>query len=74
MQRYKDLSGSSGVRAFEVLPHAIRIEFKDGGRYLYDHSVPGRAHVEAMKRLALAGQGLATYINRYVREDFAKKD
>lgn len=73
MQRYQDLSGDSGVAAFELRPRAIIIAFKDGDRYLYDDTAPGEAHVEAMKELALAGRGLATYINQRVRDNYARK-
>ena len=73
MQRYKNLQGSSGVRAFEIGPGYIDVAFVTGERYRYDGGRPGAHHVEAMKALAVAGQGLATYINRHVRDNFAKK-
>jgi hypothetical protein len=73
MERYKDLSGHSGVIAFEIRADAIIVQFKEGGRYLYDGRAPGLRHVHAMQRLAREGRGLATYINRHVREDFARQ-
>ena len=73
LQPYKDQSGDSGVSAYKLLKHSIVIAFKTGGGYLYDYSTPGRRHVEAMKKLAANGDGLATYINQHVRSQYAKK-
>ncbi|MHB9840679.1 hypothetical protein Q8F57_038335 [Paraburkholderia terrae] len=73
MKRYRDLSGQSGVVAYEVSDDAITVKFRDGDVYLYDYATTGRREVEEMKRLAVAGQGLSTYISRYVRERFAVK-
>lgn len=70
---YGNHAGNSGVRYYALGPASIRIWFMDGGSYEYDHRRPGRAHVEAMKRLAAEGRGLATYINRHVRESYARK-
>jgi len=70
---YGNFGGNSGVRYYALGPSSIRIWFKDGGSYEYDDSRPGRGHVEAMKRLAELGRGLATYINRHVRENYARK-
>jgi hypothetical protein len=73
MERYRNLGGGSGVVAFEIAPRAITVQFADGGKYVYDHASPGKGHVAEMKRLAKAGRGLATYINRHVRENYARK-
>lgn len=71
MQPYRNLSGNSGVVAFNLGDSHIDIEFQDGHRYRYDYTTPGQAEVEAMKTLAQNGKGLATYINQHVRERFA---
>ena len=63
----------SGVAAFTLHDTAIDVEFRDGKRYRYDDAVPGPDAVRAMHRLALAGRGLATYINRHVRDRFATR-
>lgn len=73
MTRYRNLSGQSGVVAFELLETAIAVRFVDGAEYVYTYDEPGEQHVEAMKLLAEAGRGLATYINRFVRERFAER-
>ncbi|BAN22820.1 hypothetical protein [Caballeronia insecticola] len=64
MQSYRNLAGNSGVEAFDILTDGIWVRFVNGGTYLYDYRVPGRAHVEQMKRLARAGRGLSSYISR----------
>ena len=73
MQPYKDRSGTSGVVAYEIGAGSVTVQFSDGGKYLYDGSAPGAAHVAKMQRLAVTGDGLNTYINRYVREHYAAK-
>lgn len=66
-------NANSGIVAYEIQREAIIVEFRHGGRYLYDHDTTGREHVEEMKVLALEGRGLATYINKQVRKRFAMK-
>jgi hypothetical protein len=73
MQPYKNLSGNSGVRGYEVRGDAIVLYFREGRGYLYDRHKPGAKHVAEMQRLALAGRGLATYLNKYVRDNYARK-
>jgi hypothetical protein len=73
MQRYKNISGTSGVRAFELASDHIDVMFDDGRIYRYDHTRPGAHHVERMEQLAREGRGLATYINQHVRNNFAQR-
>ena len=73
MHRYKSLSGHSGIRAFDIKQDSIKIEFNDGSIYLYDDKKPGPVHLAQMKKLAIKGQGLTTYINKWVRQNFAAK-
>jgi hypothetical protein len=73
MRPYRNLSGDSGVVAYEIGRDFIDIEFRDGKRYRYNYTTPGRQHVEAMKQLAQRGENLATYINQNVRERFASR-
>ena len=70
---YSNLGGHSGVRYFAAGLSFIRIWFKDGDGYEYDYNEPGAEHVETMKLLAEQGRGLATYINRHVRANYARK-
>jgi hypothetical protein len=64
MQAYANLGGDSGVLAFEVLDGGIDIKFKDGWIYTYTVASAGAQTIAAMVRLAQAGHGLATYINK----------
>lgn len=73
MQRYANRSGGSGVVAFATGPRGIAVEFVDGSVYVYDLERPGAQAVADMKRLARAGEGLSTYISRFVRDNYAKK-
>jgi hypothetical protein len=73
MTSYANSSGKSGVSAYELYDNAIIIEFRHGVKYLYDHDIPGKEEVEEMKRLALSGSGLMTFINKHVRKRFAAK-
>lgn len=73
MQRYFNLGGNSGIKAYELLPDGIRIQFTDGSIYLYNHKSNGRRAIETMKSLAQKGIGLTTYINQKVRGKFAEK-
>ena len=71
---YRAGNPESGVLNFEITNNAILLEFADGKyRYVYNDESPGRAHVEAMKRLALQGSGLTTYVNQHVREHYARR-
>ena len=71
MERYKALSGDAGVHAFRIVHEGIIVEFQDGRRYLYNAKRPGGKHVTEMIKLAHKGEGLTTYINQHVRENYA---
>lgn len=73
MRRYRGADEGSGVEAYESGPGWIRVRFRGGAVYHYDHRHPGAAHVLEMQRLADAGSGLAGYISRYVRGDYAAR-
>ena len=73
MQRYRNLSGNSGVAAFEVGDDSITVEFRTGDRYLYTDASAGRENIRRMHQLARRGAGLASFINRCVRERYARR-
>ncbi len=66
-------AADSGVAAYECGPASITIRFHRGGTYLYNASKPGLRHVLNMQRLAEAGDGLNTYINQHVRDNYAER-
>jgi len=72
MQPYGGRHRGSGVVAYAMDADWIAVEFPDGC-YLYDSRQPGIDHVLEMQRCARAGAGLATYINRHVRDAYAAR-
>lgn len=73
MQNYKNLGGDSNVAAYEIGATFIRVKFHNGPIYLYTHNSAGVLNIEQMKKCALYGQGLNSYINKYVRKGYASK-
>jgi len=73
MQRYADIGNDSGVSSFAIGDSYIDVWFKNGSRsYRYSYRSAGQYHVENMKRLAMAGDGLQSYINSNVKKDFER--
>ncbi len=64
---YSNLGGNSNVRAYEIMPTTIRVQFNNGKWYTYSYSKAGGDHVEQMKLLARNGIGLCSYIQRNVK-------
>ena len=73
MRSCPQLAGDTGVTGFEFGPDSITVRFADGSLYLYTAESTGRARIARMKRLAVEGSGLTTFINRHVRQDYARK-
>lgn len=73
MKHYAGHTRGSGVAAYELGPGYIDVRFEDNSIYRYDHERPGRHHVDAMCRLAEEGAKLNTYINKFVRGNFAAR-
>jgi hypothetical protein len=73
MQRYLSAQKNTGIIAYQIAPDAISIKFRDGSVYLYTNVKPGKTHVTNMKSLAKKGEGLTTYINQHVRENYYEK-
>lgn len=74
MERYRDIDGDSGVAGYETGPDFIRVQFTTGAVYLYTYASAGAQNIEQMKRLAVAGDGLNSFINRHVRKLYARKE
>ncbi|MCD6018839.1 MAG: hypothetical protein K0S53_1960 [Bacteroidetes bacterium] len=73
MSRYKDATRNSGILSYSLGDDYIKIVFKTGSTYLYTNKSTGKRHIEQMKKLAVKGKGLATYINIHVRDRFEEK-
>ena len=70
MEKYANRGNNSGVDGFQIGDDYIIVWFKEGATKAYTYSYKGRAgrlHVDNMKRLAAAGMGLNSYINRNVK-------
>ncbi|MCE3278665.1 MAG: hypothetical protein K0S44_856 [Bacteroidetes bacterium] len=74
MEQYKkNNSGTSGVEFYEIENKDIIVQFIDGSIYKYTYNSAGEEAVEKMKELALAGKGLTTYINQFVKDKYEAK-
>jgi len=72
MERYKNVSGVSGVVAYDIGDTFIKVKFNGTPKiYVYNNIRPGQSHVQAMKQRALAGHGLQTYINKHRSAGYA---
>lgn len=73
MQQYKNLGGDSNISAFLIGKDYIEVKFNGGAIYRYSYKSAGIDKVEEMKRRAVQGYGLNSYIMRYARKDYEKK-
>ncbi len=64
MQKYKDIDNDSNIDEFEIGEDYIIVKFLDGSSYTYTDASAGSQHIEEMKRLASANDGLNAYINK----------
>ena len=68
MERYRDVSGDSGVSAYEIGTDYVRVQFTGASRtFTYSYKKAGSTHVENMKQSARSGRGLNSYINRHTK-------
>ena len=73
MQRYQSSNINTGIIAYDILPDGVSIKFRDGSVNLYTIESTGKKHIAQMEKLAQKGEGLTTYINQHVRENYAEK-
>ena len=73
MRLYKDIHGDSNIESYETGADYIWVKFKAGYTYLYNYAHTGIEHIEQMKILAANGDGLNTFINKYVTKSYAYK-
>ena len=71
MQNYADINDDSGVSSYEIGAAYLKVWFnRDSTSYVYSYSSAGEYHVEHMKKLAVAGKGLNTFIDKNVKRDY----
>lgn len=71
MRKYADLNNDSGVIGFKISATSITVWFDGSAKpYTYSYSLAGQHHVEKMKQLAIAGDGLNAYINYNVKSKY----
>lgn len=73
MPVYDNLSGDSDVYSFDLGKDFIIVRFTTNESFLYTYLTSGAQHIENMKSFALQGQGLSSYIKRFVGERSALK-
>lgn len=73
MTNYSNNGGDSGIKAYEILEEGIIVQFSSNVKYLYNYSSAGVSKIEDMKKLAIKGEGLNSYIMKYARTAYAKK-
>ena len=73
MPQYGGNAKKHGVRAYEIGPDSIDVEFTSGWIYHFSYQKPGQPRVEKMKQLAEAGQGLSTFISKHVKNRFESR-
>jgi hypothetical protein len=73
VENYKNLGGDSNVVAYEIGSDSIKVQFGDGSLYTYTYQSAGQSTIEQMKALAIAGQGLNSFISRVVKKNYASK-
>lgn len=73
MKHYGNKTGESPIVGYEIGKNSIVVVYSDGNKYLYTFEIPGKRHVLAMMELAEKGEGLSTYISKYVRENYESK-
>jgi hypothetical protein len=59
--------------AYEMNADSITVKFAGGAVYLYTQQSCGKKAIAEMKKRALAGRGLATYISRYVKDKYERQ-
>jgi hypothetical protein len=73
MIRYANHSGQSAIITYESGDDYLKVQFNTGQTYTYTYNSAGSGTVEEMKRLAIAGAGLNSYIMRYAKKSYESK-
>jgi len=71
MTPYLNLGGTSNVHSYQINSDNIVIQFHGTpSPYTYSERRAGKFHVDRMKELAVAGQGLNSYVMTNVKDRY----
>lgn len=76
MKQYLNKNGGSGVTHYQIGEDYIDIKFEGTSTiYTYTNSLNGKNHIDNMKKLALNGIGLSSYIAEHpsVKNHYKKR-
>lgn len=71
---YANVGGNSSVRGYDHGEDWLVVMFSDGSRYLYTLKSTDQQTLDYMRRLAMAGKGLNSYITRIVGPNYAGRN
>lgn len=71
---YANIGGNSSVRGYDHGEDWLVVMFSDGSRYLYTLKSTDQQTLDYMRRLAMAGKGLNSYITRIVGPNYAGRN
>jgi hypothetical protein len=74
MNNYLNKGGNSNISSYKFGSDHIKVCFNDNSVYLYTYVSAGQQNVEQMKQLAVQGQGLNGFINKFVSKNYASKE
>lgn len=70
MDRYLNLKNDSSVIAYQIGSDYIDVQFINHRIYRYSYASAGLSKVEQMKKLAIQGYGLGSYIQCYAKYNY----
>lgn len=73
MVAYKNVDGKSKVARYHMAKDAMTIRFVDHSEYIYTNQSVGPETIAKMKKLALSGKGLGTFIETNVKDRYSRK-
>jgi len=70
---YKNLSKESKVSRYEITKDTVTVRFTDHSVYIFSNQSADPVNIAKMKKLAVAGKGLGTFIEANVKNRFMRK-
>lgn len=77
METYKNLSGGSNIVGYKIFNNGIEVVFgrKDGKQthYVYTYDSAGKEAIDRMKKQALSGKGLNSFLSSKPSPQYERK-